>query len=46
MASYTGATLAAVPVSIETDEYEPLLPGQGVDPKRYLNVAGEAVPIQ
>jgi hypothetical protein len=50
MASFTGATPIAPPDRYEVTAYQPLMPGSGggepVDPKRFLNVGGTAVPIQ
>jgi hypothetical protein len=42
------ATVAPPPAFIVVDDYEPLMPGSGgtVEPLRYLNVGGVAVPIQ
>lgn len=49
MASYTGATPIEPPARGEVVAYDVLWPGTGgetVDPKRYIRVAGEWVPIQ
>jgi hypothetical protein len=50
MASFTGGTPIDHPPRFEATAYQPLMPGGGggepVDPKRYLNVGGTAVPIQ
>jgi hypothetical protein len=49
MADRGTATFVATLAPIIVEDYAPLLPGSGgatVDPLRYLNVGGVAVPIQ